>query len=317
MYGHHNSYLTTVEAKRVGVNCDKIPVAVLQWQSMVRKHCQAYKQIAVNYAARAFGVNRFNCTPDEAKRRCPDLRLIHVATYGVRFDMVTMVANKQPGDNTPQYYEHPDSQTHKVSLDLYRRESKKIMSIFQCELTHDYVQGNRVQYDLAPVIAENWAPNILDLKEHTVDNGILFEKASIDESFFDLSVYVRQQLLLRFPFLDIRDELENLDSNERTARLDAPIPPVPLFVRQELVSQSWKALGAWWPSDPQEAIFDISWQDIVHAIGAERMISMRKHIRDILGYTTSAGIASNKMLAKVCFCVDLSYAAVFIISKTL
>lgn len=67
MYGHHNSYLTTVEAKRVGVNCDKIPVAVLQWQSMVRKHCQAYKQIAVNYAARAFGVNRFNCTPDEAK----------------------------------------------------------------------------------------------------------------------------------------------------------------------------------------------------------------------------------------------------------
>lgn len=58
----------------------------------------------MNYPAREYGVNRFNCTLEEAKKRCPDLVLIHVATYGVR-DMdsdSSLVIPRQSITRTPQ-----------------------------------------------------------------------------------------------------------------------------------------------------------------------------------------------------------------------
>lgn len=279
------------EAARLGIDCKNTPLAVLQWTSL----------IAVNYAARAHGVNRFNCTLEQAKERCPSLQLIHVASYG-------------PGDDTPQYYKNPSSKTHKISLDLYRRESKKIMEIFQRRLLHQST-GTHLGFDLAPVVADCWAPSLLAMQEGSVDDDILFEKASIDESFFDLSVFVRKELMHRFPLLDIRGDAERATAEDRVALLDAPLPPLPLFVKQELVKKSWTLLGAWWPSeqdnvdttqqasqasDDEAAITDMTWLDVAYSIAAERMIAVRKHIVEQLGYTTSAGIAENKALAKLC-----------------
>lgn len=279
------------EAARLGIDCTKHPIAVLQWSAL----------IAVNYVARAYGVGRFNCTLEQAKERCPDLQFIHVASYG-------------PGDEAPQYYEQPSPRTHKISLDLYRRESRKIMDIFQRCLENDSTSGLHVGFDLAPVVADGWAPTVLQMQGEKIDEDILFEKASIDESFFDLSLYVRKQLLRRFPFLDIRPELEMLSPDERMRRLDTPLPPPPLSIQQELVKKSWTLLGAWWPdqdsaassqqvsqdSADNEAFPGLSWSDVAHAIAAERMIAVRKHIFDHLGYTTSAGVAGNKALAKLC-----------------
>jgi DNA polymerase eta len=49
---------------------------------------------------------------------CPNLVVVHVATY-------------KDGENEAKYHPNPDNKNYKVSLDLYRRESVKIISIFK------------------------------------------------------------------------------------------------------------------------------------------------------------------------------------------
>lgn len=85
-----------------------IPLAVRQWNGL----------IAVNYAARACGITRHE-SPAEALIKCPELVMVHVATY-------------RGGDTEPGYWEGDDvlPTTHKVSLDAYRRESLKIIKVF-------------------------------------------------------------------------------------------------------------------------------------------------------------------------------------------
>jgi DNA polymerase eta len=77
-------------------------------------------QIAVNYPAREFGIKRMTKIKD-AKQMCPNLVVVHVATY-------------KDGENEPKYHLDPETKTHKVSLDLYRRESIKIINIFKSTL---------------------------------------------------------------------------------------------------------------------------------------------------------------------------------------
>lgn len=112
--------------------------------------------IAVNYPARSFGIGR-HCNVSEAKKLCPDLIHQHVATW-------------REGDAKWDY--HPDAAanmaTHKVSLDPYRLESRKILGIIKEELP----------------------PHLQKV-----------EKASIDEVFMDLSAQVHTILLERFPEL--------------------------------------------------------------------------------------------------------------------
>jgi DNA polymerase eta len=99
------------------------PLVVSQWDSI----------IAVNYPSRKFGITRMDKVKD-AQKRCPDLMVVHVATY-------------KEGDPEPGYWENPDTKTHKVgstfeltrgantrlqvSLDLYRRESSRVHNAFK------------------------------------------------------------------------------------------------------------------------------------------------------------------------------------------
>lgn len=53
----------------------------------------------------------------EARKLCPEIRLLHVATYAEH-------------DTEPKYYKNPDRNTHKVSLDAYRNASRDIFKIF-------------------------------------------------------------------------------------------------------------------------------------------------------------------------------------------
>jgi DNA polymerase eta len=121
------------------------PLGVQQWQGL----------IAINYPARKFGLNR-HVTPVEAKKLCPEIVLQHVATW-------------QEGDEQWQYHENAAQHiaTHKVSLDPYRRESKKILALIK---------------DTLPPLQR-------------------VEKASIDEVFMDLSAQVHSILLERYPQL--------------------------------------------------------------------------------------------------------------------
>lgn len=92
----------------VRLDADKeTPLVVLQWSSI----------IAVNYPARKYGITRM-IKLKEALEKCPTLKVVHVATY-------------KEGENEPKYWEEVDTNTHKVSLDYYRRESARIAKAFK------------------------------------------------------------------------------------------------------------------------------------------------------------------------------------------
>ncbi|KAJ7183163.1 hypothetical protein C8R46DRAFT_1066110 [Mycena filopes] len=223
-----DAFYAACEMVRLGIP-DK-PLVVLQWQSL----------IAVNYPARKFGITRMMNIQD-AKERCPDLIVVHVATY-------------KEGEKEPRYFENPDTRTHKVSLDIYRRESVKMLQMYK---------------DGLPENAE-------------------VEKASIDEAFMDLTRPVRQILLERYPYL-------GQVPDDAPLGLDTPLPPPPQV--------SWNDLGTVIPVDPsvvEDVELPSTWHDVALSIAAECMEKVRQEINAKLGYTTSAGIARNKFLAKLC-----------------
>lgn len=96
-------------------------------------------------------------SPAEAKKLCPDIILQHVATW-------------REGDSQAQYHDDAAKNiaTHKVSLDPYRLESRRIPAC---------------------------------IKESLPANLQRVEKASIDEVFMDLSAQIHSILLERYPEL--------------------------------------------------------------------------------------------------------------------
>ena len=132
--------------------------------------------IAINYPSRKFGLSRM-ITPAEARKLCPDIILQHVATW-------------REGDESWAYHDDAAKNiaTHKVSLDPYRLESRKILAC---------------------------------IKEALPASLQKVERASIDEVFMDLSAQVHSILLERFPELagppPYDDPLENLPRPPTTA----------------------------------------------------------------------------------------------------
>ena len=110
------------------------------------------------------------------------------------------------------------------------------------------------------------------------------EKAGIDEVFVDLSAQIHSILVERYPELagppPYDDPTENL-----------PLPPT--------TALDWQA-DALVDLDSSETEDDEpDWDDIVMLIASEIVRDVRKSIRDRLKYTCSAGIARNKMMAKL------------------
>jgi DNA polymerase eta len=140
-----DAFYAQCETVRLGLD-PKIPLAVQQWQGL----------IALNYPAREFGLNR-HVTVFEAKNKCPELVCQHVATW-------------KAGDPKWSYSKKAfkEMASRKVSLDPYRIESKRILSI---------------------------------VKEFLPADKQRVEKASIDEVFLDLSAHVHSLLLERYPEL--------------------------------------------------------------------------------------------------------------------
>lgn len=140
---------------------------IQQWQGL----------IAINYPARSFGLSR-HITITEAKKLCPNLIMQHVATW-------------KEGDEKWAYHEHAFEgiHSHKVSLDPYRLESRKILATIK---------------DLLPPPPTQRV-----------------EKAGIDEVFLDLSAQIHSILLERYPELrgpaPYDDPSENLPRPPTTA----------------------------------------------------------------------------------------------------
>ncbi|KAH9057824.1 DNA/RNA polymerase [Lactarius vividus] len=237
-----DAFYAACEQVRLGIDPSR-PLVVRQWDAL----------IAVNYPARAFGITRMSNWRDAVKK-CPELIVVHVATY-------------KEGDEAPGYCDNPDTAIHKVSLDYYRRESAKIISIF---------------------------------KEGLPEGEI--EKASIDEAFIDFTRPVRAELLARYPYLSQvpADAPHGLDTTLPPPPqmslgkhgILIPVDPLPLED-----SDSAHKVREYVNADEEDE--PRTWHDVALAIAAELMDKIRAEVRTQLGYTTSAGIARNKFLAKL------------------
>ena len=111
----------------------------------------------------------------------------------------------------------------------------------------------------------------------------MVEKASIDEVFLDLSAQIHQILLERFP------ELKYAPYDDPTENL--PLPPS--------TALDWQADALIDLDSAETEDDDPDWDDVVMNIGSEIVRGVRQEIREKLKYTCSAGIARNKMMAKL------------------
>lgn len=223
-----DAFYAQCETVRLGIS-EEQPLAVQQWQGL----------IAINYPARKFGLSRF-ATITDAQKACPDIVLQHVATW-------------KEGDDKWAYHEDAFKQmaTHKVSLDPYRLQSRRILALIKRTLPEDLQK---------------------------------VEKASIDEVFVDLSAQVHSILLERYPELQGPPPYD--DPTERL-----PAPPV--------TALDWNADALIDLDQGQTETDDPDWDDVAMLIGSEVVRKIRAAVRDELKYTCSAGIARNKMLAKL------------------
>lgn len=224
-----DAFYAQCEGVRLGIP-EEQPLAVQQWQGL----------IAINYPARKFGLNR-HITITEARKLCPDLIMQHVATW------------KEGGE---KWAYHKDAfahiATHKVSLDPYRLESRRILACIR---------------DVLP------APPLQRV-----------EKASVDEVFLDLSSQIHSILLERYP------------------EISGPAPyddPTEFLPRPPSTALDWNTDALVDLDSSETEDDDPDWDDIAILLGSEIVRSVRSAIRERLKYTCSAGIARNKMIAKL------------------
>lgn len=121
-----DAFYAQCETVRLGLDPTK-PLAVQQWQGL----------IAINYPARAFGLNR-HVTVAEAKEKCPELVCQHVATW-------------KEGDVTWSYGDGDEAfreiASRKVSLDPYRLQSRKILAVIKEFLPADVQKVEKASID--------------------------------------------------------------------------------------------------------------------------------------------------------------------------
>ncbi|KAF2858950.1 DNA/RNA polymerase [Piedraia hortae CBS 480.64] len=122
------------------------------------------------------------------------------------------------------------------------------------------------------------------IKECLPPESRRMEKAGIDEVFLDLSVQVHSVLLERYP--ELRGPPPYDDPSE-----SLPAPPTTALV--------WAADALLDLDEGESEEDDPDWDDVCLLTASEIVRDMRARICSELHYTCSAGIARNKMLAKL------------------
>lgn len=266
-----NAFFAQVEQHRLGLSLDA-PVVCAQWLSL----------IAVSYAARKYGINRMD-TIKSAREKCPNVILGHAAVF-------------KKGDDHWSYHPGlPNREHHKVSLDPYRRELRKIIRVVQghcgmmekASVDEFYVDMGQLVYetllihfpellsgkpsDVLPKIPEE-LPAALQWKGIVFES---FEEAKLNES----RVHTTDNALATTPSTD--SKIEPTDKLTEGKSRDA----ISAETTTKNIPRSDKAI--------------VDWDDVCILIGSQIVYKIRKAIYDELGYTTSGGVASTKTVAKL------------------
>lgn len=120
------------------------------------------------------------------------------------------------------------------------------------------------------------------LKETLLGGEHAIERAGIDETYVDLSIAVHQKMVERFPQL-VAQQDQDLDMY------------LPLPVASSL---DWSDTAVE-EDTSDESTSLIDWDDTALHIGCDLVNSIRSAIQSTLHYTCSAGIARNKVVAKL------------------
>ena len=110
----------------------------------------------------------------------------------------------------------------------------------------------------------------------------LIERAGIDETYVDLSVPVHQKMVERFPHLAVN--ATDLDAN-------LPLPTDPLL--------KWMHTAVEEDTSDEPPPPQVDWDDVGLHVGCDIVHAIRSAVQASLHYTCSAGIARNKVLAKL------------------
>lgn len=234
-----NAFFAQCEQIRLGKAISD-PVVCCQWLSL----------IAISYAARKYGIGRMD-TLKSAQEKCPELIVGHAAVF-------------KKGESHWQYLNKlPDQAIHKVSLDPYRRELRKIIKILKRECD-------------------------------------LVEKASVDECYLDFGRLVYAKLMDLFPeLLDLTPNQSLPPIPEilpGSLHWVGEIMPT-LKEEQERIEQAAESEGDMKKEEFNPEVYD--WDDICILIGSQIMYKIRAEVFKELKYTTSGGLASSKPVAKL------------------
>lgn len=177
------------------------------------------------------------------------------------------VATYSKGDHEARYHEDPKYATHKVSLKPYRQASARIFSII-----------------------ERFVPPA---------HGVV-ERASIDEAYAELTEIVNRRIVAKFcAIADGPNGIERATAAWEALEYDEDGPEVEWGPDTCVVGlPDPPKTGDENESTPPERRTR-GWQDYQLAEAASLVLDIRQAIRNELGYTCSAGIGSNKMLAKL------------------
>lgn len=183
-----------------------------------------------------------------ARSKCPNIIIAHAAAF-------------KKGEYHWLYLDtFPDQAIYKVSLDPYRRESRKILKVLQAECD-------------------------------------LVEKASVDECYFDMGRLLYDSLVEKFPYLvDGVTSDEDLPPIPAVLPEDCQwYGDIVKSYEEEKAEQN--TVNDSQAGTVAAAITD--WDDIIMLLGSRILYDFRCLIRQKLGYLTSGGLARNKRLAKL------------------
>lgn len=243
-----NAFYAQCEQLRLGKSIDD-PVVCAQWQSL----------IAVSYAARKYGIGRMD-TLQSALEKCPGLVVGHAAVF-------------KKGDTHWQYLkEAPDQGIHKVSLDPYRRELRKIFKVMLREC----------------------------------DSA---EKASVDECYLDMSRLVLGEARKRFPVLDSVFE-KPANSSEKLPQVPGADDPgydglswtgriYETEDEAKVAELDQHSQGSSKRDNCRIPPNIADWDDLFMLIGSMHLYRIRKCVYDELSFTTSGGLSNTKTIAKL------------------